>query len=183
MRRAPARPPPPDTVVHLQVGEQVEEEEVQEEEVEEDEVLFEIEVGGDLAIEGVTGDGQDIEVVAKLPHPALRHLHPRHRAPGQPRHLAPVGDDGDAGDVELLLAVPDHLPQVGAAPGGLHHGWLHSLDQEGFPAREVDLLHAGLGEEGEPPLGLLVALVRGEGLTSMGSRKEVLAVWKQKPQE
>ena len=52
-----------------------------------------------LLVEAVHGDGHDVEVVAVLRHPALRHL-------------AAVTNHRDALDVQLLLAVTDHLSQI-----------------------------------------------------------------------
>ena len=52
-----------------------------------------------LLVEAVHGDGHDVQVVAALRHPTLSHL-------------AAVTDHSDALDVQLLLAVTDHLSKI-----------------------------------------------------------------------
>ena len=74
--------------------------------------------GGDLGDEGVAGHGHDVEVISVLGHPGLGHLG-IYRVMSDSwiqAHLAAIADNRDALHLELLLAVPDHLPQVPPAP-------------------------------------------------------------------
>lgn len=80
-------------------------------------------------VEAVARDGQDVEVGRVRADPALGDL-------------GPVGDDADRFDLEILLAVVDHLAQ-------------HARVQERLAAREVDFLHARLRQPQKPGFGVV----------------------------
>ena len=106
-------------------------------------------VGG--FVEGVARHGEDVDVLAVLLEEGLRHP-------------AAVRDDRDGLQVQRFFAVGEHVPEEGAV-------------QERLAAGEVELLHAGLGEEGKAAFGVFFghAVGGGGGVEAEAARLVALA--------